>query len=91
VDDNVALCCRCGATWKVNTHKRTRKDLKCQSCRMHRALVIKYGSEKCIPWQGDFDKATLSIPIFDGKPVLPGIRTCGHSDCTNPNHVAGDH
>jgi len=91
VDDNVALCCRCGATWKVNTHKRKRKDLKCQSCRMHRALVIKYGSEKCIPWQGDFDKATLSIPMFEGKPVLLGNRTCGHSDCTNPNHVAGDH
>jgi hypothetical protein len=29
---------------------------------MHRALVIKYGSEKCIPWQGEFDKATLTIP-----------------------------
>jgi hypothetical protein len=54
-------------------------------------LVIKYGSEKCIPWQGDFDKATLTIPIFDGQPVLPGTRTCGHLDCTNPNHVAGDH
>ena len=54
-------------------------------------MVIKYGSEKCIPWQGDFDKATLTIPIFDGKPVLPGTRTCGHLDCTNPNHVAGDH
>ena len=54
-------------------------------------MVIKYGSEKCIPWQGEFDKETLAIPIFDGQPVLPGIRSCGHSDCTNPNHVIGDH
>jgi hypothetical protein len=54
-------------------------------------LVIKYGSEKCIPWQGEFDKETLTIPLFDGKPVLPGVRSCGHLDCTNPNHVIGDH
>jgi hypothetical protein len=53
--------------------------------------VIKYGSEKCIPWQGDFDKATLSIPVFNGQVFLPGERSCGHLDCTNPNHVIGSH
>jgi hypothetical protein len=58
---------------------------------MHRALVIKYGSEKCIPWQGDFDKATLTIPVFNGQVFLPGERSCGHLDCTNPNHVLGSH
>ena len=39
------------------------------------------------PWQGEFDSETLTRPIYEGKPVLPGIRNCGHSDCVNPEHI----
>jgi hypothetical protein len=49
--------------------------------------VVKYGNTKCIPWQGEFDKETLSRPIHEGKEVLPGFRKCGHSDCVNPEHI----
>jgi hypothetical protein len=86
VDENKAICSRCGASWAVNTQKRNRRDLKCYSCRMQVSVVIKYGKQKCMPWQGEFDP-TLLHPMFDGELFLPGVRTCGHADCVNPNHI----
>lgn len=54
---------------------------------MGQSLIVKYGNTKCLPWQGDFDQATLTRPMFEGNPVLPGVRLCGHEDCCNPEHI----
>jgi hypothetical protein len=44
-------------------------------------------SGKCLPWQGMFVNEVT--PIFDdGREVLPGVRSCGHSDCVNGNHIS---
>lgn len=87
MDDNKAICSRCGSTWTVNTEKRNRTDLRCFSCRMAKAYVIKYGKSKCIIWHGDYDRETLTIPMANDVPVMPGERSCGHSDCVNPEHL----
>jgi len=54
----------------------------CPSCRTRKATKI----DECIPWQGDFARDFIT-PIFEGRPVLEGIRSCGHSDCVNPEHI----
>lgn len=87
MDENKAICSRCGSTWTINAQKRNRTDLRCFSCRMRKSLVIKYGSQKCVTWQGEFDRETLTVPMHEGRPVLPGLRKCGHIDCVNAEHV----
>jgi len=54
---------------------------------MRKSLVIKYGNQKCVTWQGDYDRETLTVPMHEGKQVLPGLRKCGHIDCVNAEHV----
>jgi hypothetical protein len=85
VDENKAICKRCGWTWTVLAKDKPYE--RCQSCRFEQSFIIKYGKEKCLPWQGEFDRETLTIPIIDGKPFMPGKRTCGHSDCIQSSHV----
>ena len=60
----------------------------CESCRAPRRRFIKYvDGSVCEAWQGDFDE--LENPVRDGLLVLPGTRTCGHTDCVAVNHVVG--
>ena len=79
-------CGRCGFAWVVPPEKRGRKDLLCASCRSKPAVVISYGKSRCQPWQGEFGVDEVT-PMFQGEPFLPGVRSCGHLDCCNPNHV----
>jgi len=74
-------CIRCGIGWEVNSSRKP-NDL-CESCRARRATKI----SDCLPWHGRFD-SDLVTPIYeDGSVVMPGNRTCSHSDCVNRNHL----
>lgn len=42
---------------------------------------------KCIPWHGYFATDWVTPVDEEGQPYLPGIRTCGHSDCVNVAHI----
>jgi DNA-directed RNA polymerase subunit RPC12/RpoP len=86
VEDNEAICNRCGHIWRVKMDE-LKSGVRCADCRMGQSLIVKYGNTKCLPWQGEFDSETLTRPIYEDKPVLPGIRNCGHLDCVNPEHI----
>jgi len=83
----VIVCERCGYEWSLKSTRQ--KTVLCAGCRAKKvATVHRARSGKCLPWQGMF-LGEVS-PIFDdGRLVLPGVRTCGHSDCVNANHVVG--
>lgn len=84
--DNQVACRRCGFVWTVNAEKRGRRDLLCQSCRVKPAKSIQYGKLRCIPHQGDLD-ADLNPVDSEGNLILPGLRSCEHKDCVNPQHI----
>jgi hypothetical protein len=77
------LCARCGVAWY--NPKRKRQDSLCADCRARPAKTIKYGDERCIPWQGDF--TVEDQPLLHGQLFLPGERVCKHQDCCNPLHL----
>lgn len=79
------LCKRCGLSWEVPLVKRRQQVVLCVSCRMRPALSIQYGLERCVPWKKEFSR--VDEPMLDGELFMPGIRTCGHSDCVNGNHI----
>lgn len=85
MEDNEALCHRCGHVWVVS--KKNRDVEFCSSCRAKPAKTVKYDGEACIPHHGKFD--SLDRPVVDGVLYLPGVRSCGHSDCINSSHVGG--
>lgn len=85
-DAQKVKCYRCGFAWNVAQQKRGKKDLLCASCRAKPASIIQYGSDKCIPWSGDFDSDNVT-PLLNNEPYLPGKRICGHSDCVAVNHI----
>lgn len=68
-----------------DTDKRKRNEVLCVSCRARPARSIRYGSDRCIPWQGSF--TICDEPLLHGELFLPGLRLCGHSDCVNPVHI----
>lgn len=48
--------------------------------------MIRYGKgEVCLAWRGDFDEN--DNPVHNGKLFMPGVRSCGHRDCINPDHI----
>lgn len=60
----------------------------CESCRVQRRRFIKYDNGLvCEAWQGDFDE--WDNPTDNGELFMPGVRTCGHRDCVNPDHIQG--
>jgi len=42
-----------------------------------------------MPWHGRFAADEITPVDDDGKPVFPGVRSCGHNDCVNVAHVIG--
>lgn len=83
-DDVTAVCFRCGWTWVVNPKKHKGRML-CASCRAKPVTTIQYGKTRCISWHGAY-AADGVTPVVDGKPFMPGERTCGHSDCVAAGH-----
>ena len=85
MEDNKAVCSRCGFVWMINITKKGRTDLLCVSCRAKPATAIQYGKLRCLPWSGEFDDWDNPVDGFGF--VLPGVRICGHKDCVNPKHI----
>lgn len=83
-------CIRCGITISesaISARKaRGNFDGRCQDCRPHVSREVKYDGEPCRPWIGEVDEELNPI---DSKlrPYLPGVRTCGHKDCVNKQHI----
>lgn len=83
-------CDRCGyrQTLYLSTfEKRVQRGRgnKCDSCAARRSTMIRYGKEFCFPWGGEFDDN--DNPMKNGELYKPGVRLCGHRDCTNLHHI----
>jgi hypothetical protein len=61
-------------------------DGLCADCRNGRANEIKYNGTVCRPWRGEVDEDFNPIDR-NLKLYLPGLRTCGHKDCVNKEHI----
>lgn len=83
-------CIRCGIDVSESAIERRKArgiyDGRCQDCRGHRAHEVKYNGEPCRPWRGEVDEDLNPIDRHL-KLYLPGVRTCGHKDCVNKNHI----
>lgn len=79
-------CRRCGFRWDASN---ARKNVTlCSSCRARPArTVYMEDGQRCRPWRGMFAPDEVTPVDDDGVPFMPGFRTCGHTDCTNPEHV----
>lgn len=83
-------CNRCGIelSEKVVEKRKARGiyDGRCFDCRSNPAREIKYSGTICRPWWGEVDEDLNPIDR-NLKPYLPGLRTCGHKDCVNKDHI----
>lgn len=83
-------CERCGMSVTAATIERRKArgtyDGMCSDCRSGRANEIKYEGMVCRPWRGEVDEDFNPIDA-KLKLYLPGLRTCGHKDCVNKEHI----
>jgi hypothetical protein len=83
-------CERCGISVSEAAIERRKArgtyDGKCADCRNGQANEIKYNGTVCRPWRGEVDEDFNPIDR-NLKPYLPGLRTCGHKDCVNKEHI----
>ena len=83
-------CERCGMNVSEAAIERRKArgtyDGKCSDCRNGRATELKYNGQVCRPWRGEVDEDFNPIDR-NLKPYLPGVRTCGHKDCVNKQHI----
>lgn len=81
-------CSRCGIEFEENREalsKRVERNSRgLNECRDCRGYVRT--RQDCRPWTGDINLDSMQ-PIKDGKPYLPGVRTCGNLDCVNRKHI----
>jgi hypothetical protein len=83
-------CERCGMGVSESAIERRKArgtyDGLCSDCRVGPANEIKYNGTICRPWRGEVDE---DLNPIDGKLrlYLPGVRTCGHKDCVNKEHI----
>lgn len=76
-------CVRCGFVFEVNSTRRNNDT--CFSCRAKKQQKV----GECLPWHGGFAEDLVTPVDEDGNEVLPGLRTCGNSDCVNGSHIVG--
>ena len=83
-------CERCGMNVSEAAVERRKArgtyDGLCADCRNGRANEIKYNGTVCRPWRGEVDEDFNPVDR-NLKPYLPGLRTCGHKDCVNKEHI----
>jgi hypothetical protein len=83
-------CNRCGIEVSEAAIERRKArgtyDGKCADCRNGQANEIKYNGTVCRPWRGEVDEDFNPIDR-NLKLYLPGLRTCGHKDCVNKEHI----
>lgn len=90
------ICKRCGAGFQLKGDaylKRVERGSQtdfCGDCAAKPARFERHGELNCKPWQGEIDLDTMTPVDTKGRPYMPGIRLCGHSDCVNSAHVFGD-
>jgi hypothetical protein len=83
-------CERCGIEIDNKTIERRRargqEDQRCSDCRVQHLYEINYNGTICRPWRGEVDE---DLNPIDQKLRLyrPGLRTCGHKDCVNKEHI----
>jgi len=83
-------CERCGIEIDERTivrrKARGQDDQRCSDCRTQHLYEIKYEGIVCRPWRGEVDE---DLNPIDGqlRLYLPGVRTCGHRDCVNKEHI----
>lgn len=86
-------CQRCGYTYVFNvkcfvpTRRSKSAWYLCKSCKAKPMKVVNYGTDFCVPWQGDFDLDLMVCLDSAGRPYKPGPRTCGHADCVRKAHL----
>lgn len=83
-------CLRCGYTYEFHTRYFYREQSQwwlCKSCKAQPVTKCQYGSDWCVPWQGEFDLDLMVCLDDDGKPYKRGPRTCGHADCVRSAHL----
>jgi hypothetical protein len=66
-----------------------RKVILCQSCRSRKVQTVHSFEGKCFPWHGFFGADEVTPVDDDGVAVMPGVRSCGNTDCVNVRHVIG--
>ncbi len=83
-------CDRCGIyidpTIIIKREARGSNNRNCSDCN---AKPTKKLATKCQPWSGELDDDWNPIDAY-GRLQKPGIRTCGHKDCMNRNHIIPD-
>jgi hypothetical protein len=83
-------CNRCGILVSEAAIERRKArgtyDGRCSDCRSNKARELKYNGTVCRPWWGEVDEDFNPIDR-NLKLYLPGIRTCGHKDCVNKDHI----
>lgn len=83
------FCPKCGVQMSSElVYKRLWRGsdkVNCASCEAKPQEQIRYGTEICTPWQGEFDED--DNPMKNGKLYRPGIRTCNHRDCVKKAHI----
>jgi hypothetical protein len=83
-------CERCGIEIDHSIIERRKSrgqdDQRCYDCRVNQLHEINYNGSVCRPWSGEVDE---DLNPIDRKlrPYLPGVRTCGHRDCVNKEHI----
>ena len=89
-DERIFYCTQCGNivpnTTVLKRRDRRSNETRCADCIGKPSKFIRYGSNICRPWTGEFDWDTMT-PMKDGRPYMEGHRKCGHADCVNSAHV----
>jgi hypothetical protein len=78
-------CERCGFEWELSGSRQ--KTILCASCRAKKVQTVHTKKGKCLPWHGNFLADDITPCDDEGRAVMPGVRRCGHNDCTNPSHI----
>lgn len=81
----VIQCERCGFEWELSSSRQ--KTILCASCRSKKVQTVHTKRGKCLPWHGYFAADDITPVDENGKPILAGVRRCGHTDCVNPSHI----
>ena len=83
-------CDRCGIELSEQAIEKRKSrgiyDGRCFDCRANPAREIRYSGTVCRPWTGEVDEDFNPIDK-NLKLYLPGVRTCGHKDCVNKQHI----
>lgn len=85
-----ATCERCGFIWSFPSRYlfgRNYNTELCVNCKAVPVARVSRDGITCKPWDGEIDLDSMQPIDDDGNPYMPGVRTCGNSDCVFRSHV----